>query len=182
MGTSLSNIRGVSMAEADKELMMFPFGELPEELAIHILTFLPHEDLLRLRLVSAQWKQLIDTKSLWLTKCHRDNVTLPPTSVDERVVPLDYKKIYVLKPFNRNLLKNWDAECTRFSLLDKVIERCTKDEYSLFGSRLRSNRDSNGEYESFVQSSITISIVQMVFLSRFAENRDRKHHPCDSWE
>ncbi len=66
-----------------------------------------------------------------------------------------------------------------FQCSDKVIERCTKDEYSLFGSRLRSNRDSNGEYESFVQSSITISIVQMVFLSRFAENRDRKHHPCD---
>ena len=62
---------------------------------------------------------------------------------------------------------------------DKVIERCMKDEYSLFRSRLCSNRDSNGEYESFVQSSITISIVQMVFLSRFAENRDRKHHPCD---
>ncbi len=62
---------------------------------------------------------------------------------------------------------------------DKVIERCTKDEYSLFGSRLRSNRDSNGEYESFVQSSITISIVQMLFLSRFAKNRDRKRHPCD---
>ena len=37
---------------------------------------------------------------------------------------------------------------------DKVIERCTKDEYSLFESRLRSNQDSNGEYESFVQSSI----------------------------
>ena len=65
---------------------------------------------------------------------------------------------------------------------DKVIERCMKDEYSLFRSRLCSNRDSNGEYESFVQSSITISIVQMVFLSRFAENRDRKHHPCDSNE
>ena len=64
-------------------------------------------------------------------------------------------------------------------LSDKVIERCMKDEYSLFRSRLCSNRDSNGEYESFVQSSITISIVQMVFLSRFAENRDRKHHPCD---
>ncbi len=65
---------------------------------------------------------------------------------------------------------------------DKVIERCTKDEHSLFGSRLRSNGDSNGEYESFVQSSITISIVQMLFLSRSAENRDRKHHPCDSRE
>ncbi len=63
---------------------------------------------------------------------------------------------------------------------DKVIEHCTKDEYSLFGSTLRSNRDSNGEYESFVQSSTTIPVVQMLFLSRAAENRDRKHHPCDS--
>ncbi len=40
---------------------------------------------------------------------------------------------------------------------DRVIERCTKDEYSQFGSRLRSNRDSNGEYKI----------------------RDRKRHPCN---
>ncbi len=35
--------------------------------------------------------------------------------------------------------------CTR----EGALERCTKDEYSLFGSRLHSNRDSNVQYESF---------------------------------
>ncbi len=54
-----------------------------------------------------------------------------------------------------------------------------KDEYSLFGSRLHSTRDSNGEYESFVRSSITISFVQTLLLSRFAKHRHKKHHPCD---
>ena len=58
--------------------VVFPFEKLPEELIIHILTFVPAKDIiLNLRRVCKSWKVIIDSKSLWIAKCHRDNVALP---------------------------------------------------------------------------------------------------------
>ena len=90
--------------------VVFPFGDLPEELIVHILTFVPAKDIiLNLRRVCKSWKVIIDSKSLWIAKCHRDNVALPPFVLYDETLPIDFKKLCVPKPFNRNLLYNWDG-------------------------------------------------------------------------
>ena len=54
------------------------------------------------------------------------------------------------------------------------IERCAKDEYSLFELRLCSNRDSNSEYKSFGQSSISILLYGCCFCRDLAQNSRQK--------
>ena len=90
--------------------VVFSFEKLPEELIIHILTFVPAKDIiLNLRRVCKSWKIIIDSKSLWIAKCHRDNVALPPVVLYDEMFPMDFKKLCVRKPFNRNLLYNWNG-------------------------------------------------------------------------
>ena len=96
----------------DADSSAFPFGDLPQELLIHILTFVPAKDLIvNLRRVSKAWKELIDTKSLWIDKCQRDKVPLPPVILYNESVPIDnFKRICLRRPFDRNLLRNWNAK------------------------------------------------------------------------
>ena len=104
MGASGSHDSGITPA------VQFPFEELPEELIVHILTFVPAKDIiLNLRRVCKSWKVIIDSKSLWIAKCHRDNVALPPFVLYDETFPIDFKKLCVQKPFNRNLLHNWNG-------------------------------------------------------------------------
>ena len=77
MGASESHNLKTRSAEAVHNSVVFPFEQLPEELIIHILTFVPAKDIiLNLRRVCKSWKVIIDSKSLWIAKCHRDNVAL----------------------------------------------------------------------------------------------------------
>ena len=86
------------------------FEQLPEELIVHILKFVPAKDIiLNLRGVCKSWKVIIDSKSLWIAKCHRDHVALPPAVLYDQIFPMDFKKLCVGKPFNRNLLHNWNG-------------------------------------------------------------------------
>ena len=76
---------------------------------------------------------------------------------------------------------NTDATCagalSRRDILQfyvRDIERCTKDKYSLFGSRLCSNRDLNSEYKSFGQSSISILLYGGCFCRDLPQNSRQK--------
>ncbi len=61
-------------------------------------------------------------------------------------------------------------------LYERDIERCVKDECSLFGSRLCSNRESNCEYKSFGQSSISILLYGGCFCRDLSQNSRQIHH------
>ena len=82
-------------------------GDLPPELGVYTLSFVPAKDLiLNCRLVNKTWREAIDSDYLWRLKLLREGATfpaVPPTDTD-------YKVIYVKRPYERNLLKNWDAE------------------------------------------------------------------------
>ncbi len=91
----------------------FPLADLPEELVIHVLLFVPAKELLKLRRVCKLFKDIIDTKSLWISKCHHDGVELPPSSFFEEqnlLIPQDFMRFCIKRPFGRNLLSNWNAE------------------------------------------------------------------------
>ena len=81
---------------------------LPEDLLILILSYLPARDIIfHCRLVSQYWKYLADQPSLWTRKYKRDYWI----SAHSLIHPLlDMRKMYVLNPFNRNLLPTLDIE------------------------------------------------------------------------
>ena len=76
---------------------------------LHILTFVPGKDLIRkCRRVNSVWKEAVDNCHLWITKMDRENIEYPP-AMEVTEFGLDWQRIYMLKPFGRNLLKNWDG-------------------------------------------------------------------------
>lgn len=97
--TSKSNI--TSTASFAMDLSKNP---LPETVLVHILSFVdPRDLLLRCSLVCQTWKRLIDSQTLWRTKCERTgfySTDLLPSPPD------DFKKYYFQNPYNRNLIKN----------------------------------------------------------------------------
>jgi hypothetical protein len=78
--------------------------ELPETVLLHVLSFVNEKDLLlKCSLVCKTWKRLIDSQTLWRTKCERAGYysqSLLPSP------PEDFKKYYFQNPYNRNLIKN----------------------------------------------------------------------------
>ncbi|XP_061174325.1 F-box only protein 6-like [Saccostrea echinata] len=79
-------------------------SEVPETVLLHILSFVNEKDLLlKCSLVCKNWKRLVDTQTLWKTKCEREGyysskwLPLPPD---------DFKKYFFQNPYNRNLIKN----------------------------------------------------------------------------
>ncbi|XP_048734147.1 F-box only protein 44-like isoform X1 [Ostrea edulis] len=78
--------------------------DLPDTVLLHILSFVNEKDLLlKSSLVCKTWKRLIDSQTLWRTKCERAGYysqSLLPNP------PGDFKKYYFQNPYNRNLIKN----------------------------------------------------------------------------
>ena len=70
----------------------------------NILSFLDGKDMLmKYSLVSKTWKRLIDSQTLWRTKCERDGFYA------EDLLPFppdDFKNYYFKNPYNRNLVKD----------------------------------------------------------------------------
>ncbi len=70
----------------------------------------------------------------------------------------------------------------RIGLSVRNIERCTKDEYSLFGSRCAAIKTQNSEYKSFGQSSIILIWYGCSFCRDMTQNRHKIEtdnlHPC----
>ncbi|CAI9553350.1 unnamed protein product [Staurois parvus] len=80
---------------------------LPEDVLLEILFLVPPLDLiLRCRLVCRQWRDVIDSSTLWKMICHR--MGLIPK--DWKQQPKDWKKYYYLCSHRRNLLKNTCAK------------------------------------------------------------------------
>lgn len=77
---------------------------LPETVLVHILSFVDGKDLLlKCSRVCQTWKRLIDSQTLWRTKCERAgfySTDLLPSPPD------DFKKYFFQNPYNRNLIKN----------------------------------------------------------------------------
>ena len=81
--------------------------DLPDSVLMHILSFLDGKGLLmKYSLVSKTWKRLIDSQTLWRTKCvihMKMEFTLKAS-----FSPDDFKNFYMYfkNPYNRNLVKN----------------------------------------------------------------------------
>lgn len=90
-----------STASFAMDLSKYP---LPETVLVHILSFVDGKDLLlKCSCVCQTWKRLIDSQTLWRTKCERAgfySTDLLPSPPD------DFKKYFFQNPYNRNLIKN----------------------------------------------------------------------------
>lgn len=90
-----------STASFAMDLSKYP---LPETVLVHILSFVDGKDLLlKCSRVCQTWKRLIDSQTLWRTKCERAgfySTDLLPSPPD------DFKKYFFQNPYNRNLIKN----------------------------------------------------------------------------
>lgn len=82
---------------------------LPGEILFIILGNVPPMDLIRNgRLVCKYWLDLIDGSQLWRRLCHLDGVQYPQDTV-ENSWNLDFRSIYLKRPYHRNFVKNWNA-------------------------------------------------------------------------
>ena len=63
--------------------------ELPEEILVHILSYVPGNDLIHAcRIVCKSWKSMIDYATLWIRKCERDGIALPAQAARDSSVRL----------------------------------------------------------------------------------------------
>ncbi|KAM9323936.1 F-box only protein 27-like [Gastrophryne carolinensis] len=78
---------------------------LPDEVLLVILSYVPEKDLLlHCRSVSRRWKDLVDSSTVWRLKCEHDGRT---EILRAALCPdLSWQKVYIKKPFSRNLLRN----------------------------------------------------------------------------
>ncbi|XP_078518494.1 F-box only protein 27-like [Lissotriton helveticus] len=91
---------------------------LMNELLLHVLSFVPaHDLLLHCRCVSRKWRGLVDTPTLWILKCKREQ-RLELLDASRLKRNLAWFRAYVKMPLSRNLLRNpcgqegmryWDA-------------------------------------------------------------------------
>lgn len=86
---------------------------IPEEILVHILSYLPGNYLIHIcRFVCKSWKAIVDSATVWLRKCVREGIAIPRTA---HTLHLDFSVLYFKNPYGRNLLKNWNAEGMCFS-------------------------------------------------------------------
>ncbi|NP_001088554.1 F-box protein 6 S homeolog [Xenopus laevis] len=85
---------------------MLKINQLPEDALLYILTLVPATDLIRYRHVCTVWRNLIDSPTLWKTKCLR----MGYISKDCKKSPHDWKIFYHIWNLKRNLLQNPHAE------------------------------------------------------------------------
>ncbi|KAM5142171.1 F-box only protein 6-like [Mantella aurantiaca] len=79
------------------------FIMMPEDVLLEILALVPALDLiLRCRLVCAQWREVIDSATLWKVKCQRAGYI----DIDCQRHPKDWKIFYYLSSRKRNLIRN----------------------------------------------------------------------------
>lgn len=77
---------------------------LPEDLVITILSFVPANDLLQNCIYVKEWVHLINSQSLWITKCTNEGIPLPLVKPDP--LPENFYRAIYFVPYGANLLKN----------------------------------------------------------------------------
>ncbi|XP_071855357.1 F-box only protein 6-like [Apostichopus japonicus] len=80
------------------------FVNIPEEIVIVILSFLPVKDLEKCARVSPLFGTLVNSSSLWKLKCEREGKYVK--KIMAPCYPSDWRKFYLKEPFSRNLIKN----------------------------------------------------------------------------
>lgn len=91
--------RGQTMVEINGR-----FVNIPEEIVIVILSFLPVKDLEKCARVSPLFGTLVNSSSLWKLKCEREGKYV--RKIMAPCYPSDWRKFYLKEPFSRNLIKN----------------------------------------------------------------------------
>ena len=86
----------------------FRVPSIPTEVLEHVFSFVPAKDLLHnCARVCKDWNTVINGNSLWKIKIDRE---LGPDTIPQLPgYQFDLKRIYVFRPFNRNLIKNGNA-------------------------------------------------------------------------
>ncbi|PSN50324.1 hypothetical protein C0J52_10124 [Blattella germanica] len=104
---SLQSSSEASSSEISNGSLPEPFDHyIPEEVLIHILSYVSAKSLIKLRLVCRLWKQLID-KEVWRLKvARRDYTSLNSVSPKQKLPWYVYYWICLKDPFEKNLLRN----------------------------------------------------------------------------
>ncbi|KAM4703317.1 F-box only protein 6-like [Rhinophrynus dorsalis] len=86
---------------------MLNINHLSEDALLEVLSLVPALDLIsNCRLVCSLWRSIIDSSTLWKTKCQQ----MGYISKDCKKIPHDWKKFYYICSKKSNLLKNTCAE------------------------------------------------------------------------
>ncbi|XP_015929054.1 F-box only protein 27 [Parasteatoda tepidariorum] len=109
MGSSVSR-KNASCHEGEENTEMFCNFEIPDDLLIDVLSFVPSNDLItHCRLVCKLWKEIIDGHGLWKIKCEREKKYFPSLKFEK--IPLHYyRMIYIHNPYGINLIQNPSGE------------------------------------------------------------------------
>nr|XP_006014524.2 PREDICTED: F-box only protein 27-like [Latimeria chalumnae]XP_014339938.1 PREDICTED: F-box only protein 27-like [Latimeria chalumnae] len=85
--------------------MLLDLNLLPEDPLFLVLSQVPGLCLVRTcRLVCKKWKQLVDSDALWKVKCEQEGML---RGLTRPLLPgHNWKRHNVMKPFNRNLIRN----------------------------------------------------------------------------
>ncbi|XP_075046317.1 F-box only protein 44 [Mixophyes fleayi] len=101
---------------------MTTIDDVPDGALVEILSSVPGRDLiLRCRPVCSLWRDIIDSHTLWKTKCQQDGYF----SKQCTKYPPSWRMFYFLNLMKRNLLKNPCAE-DGFEFWDKIEDRGDK--------------------------------------------------------
>ncbi|XP_067317813.1 F-box only protein 17-like [Anolis sagrei] len=107
MGTVKSKRRLPELEATEDIQIMEDLKYLPDELLLLILSWVPGRSLVReCRLVCRKWRDLIDKPTLWRLKCQRDPLSKAAVEAVQGASQIDWRRIYRLRPFGRNLIKN----------------------------------------------------------------------------
>lgn len=156
---------------------------LPEEVVIHILSFVPVEDILKLRLVCKKWYNLTKTHSLWSSIFERNNRKAP------RVFPwyVCYKCLDN-SILDKNLLRNncGQEKFEHWIKLEDGGDRLKIEDPPIGCNPIPSNvPDFNGATSCFVTSYTTSAKVQMIDLkcnlSRYIVKKYKPHIYVSEW-
>ncbi|XP_072305188.1 F-box only protein 6-like [Eucyclogobius newberryi] len=105
--SSSSSLVPANESPSIDSLLELPVHSVPLEIVEEIFHNLPHDRVIQhCRLVCKQWKEVVDSESLWRERCRREG--LLPRDVTR--TPDDWRMYYVLCKKRRNLLKNPKAE------------------------------------------------------------------------
>ncbi|XP_066493987.1 F-box only protein 6-like isoform X1 [Tiliqua scincoides] len=86
---------------------MVNIGDLPEDVMLEILSFVPARHLVRsCRLVCLLWRDLVDLSTLWKRKCQQEGYLSETPDSGNR----DWRIFYFLCNLKRNLIRNPCAE------------------------------------------------------------------------
>ncbi|XP_077336370.1 F-box only protein 27 isoform X2 [Lithobates pipiens] len=120
--------------------------QLPDEVLLLILSYVPAKDLDYCRCVSRRWKCLVDSPTIWRIKCQRMN-RRDVLHVADMCQNTPWKRLYLAKPFSRNLVRNpcgsellqywdiknggdgWAVERSRIALEDAESPTCFVTSY-----------------------------------------------------